>query len=543
MATTVISTNQTSAGILYTITAADDTYILLPGVSAVANSVVFYSASAAHTSLLLAGTVVSSSYVAILTSGSDANVTIAETGLVVGNINVPGFYAVGLQGTNNRLTNYGQILTTNDIAVYMQNTGALVTNTGLISGGQMGVLFGSANSTIVNSGTISATYAGTAVGVSFDQLAGGTLDNSGQITAAGTVDSFGVRIESDNTVIRNTGQISGTNDTGILMTSTATNLTLYNSGVISGTFASLDFAAGLTSTVTNRGSLIGDVTLTLGDDLFDTVGGTVTGRVFGGAGNDMFSVSDPQAQIFEAIGEGSFDHILSTVSFSLLNVGEVENLTLLGTAADGTGNALDNIITGNIAANRLFGEGGIDQIYGADGADLLDGGLDDDILFGGIGDDRLVGRTGADTLNGDDGEDMLVGGGGNDNLVGGEGDDTMIGGAGRESLTGGTEADQFVFRAITDSGTTTQTRDIIADFQAGLDVLVLSAIDADAAVAGNQAFIFLGTGAFTGAAGQVRYFLSGATLIVEGTVNADLVADFSIRLNGETALALGDLVL
>ena len=543
MATTVISTNQTSAGILYTITAADDTYILLPGVSAVANSVVFYSASAAHTSLLLAGTVVSSSYVAILTSGSDANVTIAETGLVVGNINVPGFYAVGLQGTNNRLTNYGQILTTNDIAVYMQNTGALVTNTGLISGGQMGVLFGSANSTIVNSGTISATYAGTAVGVSFDQLAGGTLDNSGQITAAGTVDSFGVRIESDNTVIRNTGQISGTNDTGILMTSTATNLTLYNSGVISGTFASLDFAAGLTSTVTNRGSLIGDVTLTLGDDLFDTVGGTVTGRVFGGAGNDMFSVSDPQAQIFEAIGEGSFDHILSTVSFSLLNVGEVENLTLLGTAADGTGNALDNIITGNIAANRLFGEGGIDQIYGGDGADLLDGGLDDDILFGGIGDDRLVGRTGADTLNGDDGEDMLVGGGGNDNLVGGEGDDTMIGGAGRESLTGGTEADQFVFRAITDSGTTTQTRDIIADFQAGLDVLVLSAIDADAAVAGNQAFIFLGTGAFTGAAGQVRYFLSGATLIIEGTVNADLVADFSIRLNGETALALGDLVL
>ena len=49
MVTTVISTDQTSAGVLYTITAADDTYILLPGVSAVATSAVFYSASAAHT--------------------------------------------------------------------------------------------------------------------------------------------------------------------------------------------------------------------------------------------------------------------------------------------------------------------------------------------------------------------------------------------------------------------------------------------------------------------------------------------------------------
>ena len=543
MPTTVISTNQTSAGVLYDITAVDDTYILLPGVSAVATSVVFYSSSAAHTSLLLAGTVVSSNYVAILAGGSDANVTVAETGLVIGNINIPGFYAVGMQGANSRLTNHGQILTTNDIAVYMTNNGASITNTGLISGGQMGALFGSTNSTMVNSGTISANYAGSAAGVTFGVSAGGTLDNSGQITAAGTVESIGVRIQADNMVIRNTGQISGTNDTGIEMTSGATNLTLYNSGVISGTVASLDFSAGLVSTVTNRGTLIGNVSLTVTDDLFDTIGGTVSGSVAGGLGNDTYWVSDSSLTIIEATAGGAFDHILSTVSFALLTVGEVEFLTLLGLAADGTGNAIGNVLTGNTVANRLFGEGGADQLYGKDGNDMLDGGTDADLLFGGTGGDQMLGRAGADVMNGDEGEDWLLGAVGNDTVSGGEGDDTLIGGLGRDSMTGGTEADTFVFRNIADSGNTAQTRDIITDFEAGLDVLDLAIVDAVAGVAGNQAFSFLGTGAFTGAAGQLRYYLSGNTLIVEGTVNADLVADFSIRLNFETALVVDDLIL
>ena len=46
-------------------------------------------------------------------------------------------------------------------------------------------------------------------------------------------------------------------------------------------------------------------------------------------------------------------------------LGSVENLTLLGTGnINGTGNALNNVITGNAGANVLNGGGGNDTLYG-----------------------------------------------------------------------------------------------------------------------------------------------------------------------------------
>ena len=51
---------------------------------------------------------------------------------------------------------------------------------------------------------------------------------------------------------------------------------------------------------------------------------------------------------------------------------QVENLTLTGTAAlNGTGNALDNMITGNAAANTLKGGEGDDTFGGGAGNDML----------------------------------------------------------------------------------------------------------------------------------------------------------------------------
>jgi Ca2+-binding RTX toxin-like protein len=86
--------------------------------------------------------------------------------------------------------------------------------------------------------------------------------------------------------------------------------------------------------------------------------------------------------ITENASEGT-DSVQSSVSFTL--AANVENLTLTGTAAiNGTGNALDNILTGNSAANTLSG--------GA-GADTLDGGAGNDSLVGGVGNDTyLFGR-------------------------------------------------------------------------------------------------------------------------------------------------------
>ncbi len=63
------------------------------------------------------------------------------------------------------------------------------------------------------------------------------------------------------------------------------------------------------------------------------------------------------------------------------------------------------------------------------------------------------------------------------------------------------------------------------------------------ALAGDQKFAFIGTGAFTGVAGQLHYLHEGSTTFVEGDTNGDGAADFAIRLNGLVALVGADFVL
>jgi hypothetical protein len=72
---------------------------------------------------------------------------------------------------------------------------------------------------------------------------------------------------------------------------------------------------------------------------------------------------------------------------------------------------------------------------------------------------------------------------------------------------------------------------------------VLASI-ADTAVAGNQAFTFIGSGVFTHHAGELRFAVTspGVTAIA-GDVNGDGVSDFHIQLTGTPALVAADFVL
>jgi Ca2+-binding RTX toxin-like protein len=203
-----------------------------------------------------------------------------------------------------------------------------------------------------------------------------------------------------------------------------------------------------------------------------------------------------------------------------------------GTGEDSSSAAVrGQIFDPRLAAVRLVGKTLNDQWEGT--------GFNDTML-GGLGNDALSGAAGNDNLQGQGGNDLMLGGLGNDALSGGAGADTLVGGEGTDRLTGGTEADRFVFNSATESPAGV-ARDVITDFVSGLDIIDLSAIDANGLVDGNQAFSFVGAAFFSQVAGQLRYGAAAGQLL--GDINGDGVADFQIALVGLPAVLVTDLVL
>ncbi len=133
-----------------------------------------------------------------------------------------------------------------------------------------------------------------------------------------------------------------------------------------------------------------------------------------------------------------------------------------------------------------------------------------------------------------DGNYTFTAGSGADTLIGGAGNDTFFGGLGADVLTGGLGNDLFRYTAVNE--TLAATRDRITDFAAG-DRVELTQIDADGnAGNGDTAFAFIGAGAFTNVAGQLRVIASGADWLIEGDVNGDGAADFQILAQGAQPL-------
>ncbi|MGB1236104.1 MAG: family 16 glycosylhydrolase, partial [Planktomarina sp.] len=126
----------------------------------------------------------------------------------------------------------------------------------------------------------------------------------------------------------------------------------------------------------------------------------------------------------------------------------------------------------------VYGEGaGPETLFGTGWGDLFKGGGADDKLYGRDGDDDLEGGKGADTLHGQTGNDHLKGQGGDDKLIGGEGLDVLDGGKGTDHMWGGSwteegAEDRFVFRPG-------DGKDFVHDFEAGVDLIDLSAYNVD----------------------------------------------------------------
>ena len=93
-------------------------------------------------------------------------------------------------------------------------------------------------------------------------------------------------------------------------------------------------------------------------------------------------------------------------------------------------------------------------------------------------------------------------------------------------------------------------RDIITDFQHGLDKIDVSAIDAKSGTpAINDAFNFIGAATFHHIAGELRVVTISSnginldTRVVVADVNGDGAGDFQIQLTGLVTLMAQDFVL
>ena len=161
---------------------------------------------------------------------------------------------------------------------------------------------------------------------------------------------------------------------------------------------------------------------------------------------------------------------------------------------------------------------------------------------GAAGRDDLFGSTGNDTLRGLGGNDRLFGDAGDDVLEGGGGSDQLFGGADQDQMSGGGSADTFVFRSIKDSGRTRSAADVILDFTDGVDLIDVSAIDANLATAGNGTFVDTGGAAFTAEGQMLVEHANGNTFISFNVKGAD-TADMVIKLIGLHNITAADVIL
>jgi Ca2+-binding RTX toxin-like protein len=236
---------------------------------------------------------------------------------------------------------------------------------------------------------------------------------------------------------------------------------------------------------------------------------------------------------------------VDTLSYANSTAAVTANLTTgKGTGSFAQGDTYKNIenligsrfldkLTGNAQANELKGEGGNDRLDGGAGNDTLRGAAGNDTEIGGAGNDRMAGGGGNDTLNGN---------AGNDSMFGEDGDDVLTGGLGKDTMNGGRGGDAFTFNTAAEIGKGA-ARDIIQDFTHGVDEIDLANLP------GNLTFLAGKGAAFTGVAGQLRWFQedrAGAVrdkTIVEGDTDGNKVADFQIELTGLKTITKADFFL
>jgi Ca2+-binding RTX toxin-like protein len=198
---------------------------------------------------------------------------------------------------------------------------------------------------LTNTGLISVTSTErSAWGVSCGNGDGSWVINSGTISAQATGEvgfSIGVSMGSayEDVLLENTGTIRGDASVTGGGDSLSGRLIIRNTGTLDGEV----LLGASRADVRNSGLIIGDVSLGASDDVFDGTGGTVTGSVYGEAGDDL--------------------------------------------------------IVAGAGADRLEGGEGDDQLDGGGGDNVLRGANGEDVLVSGAGNDRIDGGADFDIVD------------------------------------------------------------------------------------------------------------------------------------------------
>ncbi|HYI39771.1 MAG TPA: hypothetical protein VE053_05575 [Allosphingosinicella sp.] len=351
---------------------------------------------------------------------------------------------------------------------------------------------------------------------------GGALDKSDLVDGGGGTDTlvlqgdyrFGLLLDSNVTGIEALSMLAGSN---VGFGEPGTNR--YDYVIVT---HDLNFAPGLQARI-NGASLLDGEDFTFNgsaetDASFVVYGGRGRDALLGGLGNDIFFFGeDGRFAPGDAVDGGAgYDGLFLRGGYAIdfndpghfAALRNIENLTFTSAGDERYargGTAFDYDVTW---ADALLGAGQAITVSGvrlqSNETMAFDGSLETDGVF------------------------RIFGGAGDDDLSGGGGDDLISGGLGADGLRGGGGGDVFRFDGVAESTPTAIDR--VEDFAAG-DKVDLTRIDSDMNQSGDQAFSFIGGGAFGNHAGELRAEnVAGSTWLVQGDTDGDGDPDFELLL-------------
>lgn len=239
----------------------------------------------------------------------------------------------------------------------------------------------------------------------------------------------------------------------------------------------------------------------------------------------IFRVAEPGVpkEIFESTDSPSFG--LGSPDIDMLSYAGVAGRVLVDLMYDASVATYARYY--EIGAPQGLSFNGIENVIGGKASDQIRGDEAGNILYGSNGWDRLYGRKGDDTI------------------IGGNGGDVLYGNAGADTMTGGAtnQRDRFVYFTAADTGAGLGNRDVITDFQPGVDRIEISRVDAVIGQDFTQDFRFISKDAFSGLAGELRCSWDGSATVIQADRDGDGSSDWEIELWGQLELTEADFIL